>query len=146
MKEIVKEKSLCSIPLLRDIDNSKDKHKTDEVNKVLCYALQVKYLGNVKTTIQAARVIVCERVVVKPKQQKQKDHFLKKTHKEWHNENKERPQSAQWLVQGTIERPSQKSSWRRNTAKSYKLFTEELKQRACENSKTEKLKQLSQAV
>lgn len=51
---------MCSIPLLRDIDNSKDKHKTDEVNKVLCYALQVKYLGNVKTTIQAARVIVCE--------------------------------------------------------------------------------------
>ena len=78
MKEIVKEKSLCSTPLLRDTDNSKDKHKTDEVNIVLCYALQGKYLGNVKTTIQAARVTVCERVVVKPKQQKQKEHFFKR--------------------------------------------------------------------
>ena len=63
------------------------KIETDEVNKTK--ALLEKNQDDAKTIIQASRMLVCERVGVKLKQQKQKEYFWKKRkEKDIENEKK----------------------------------------------------------
>lgn len=54
------------------------KCESNDVNKTLCNVLLGKNLDDIKTIIQASGILVCERVSVKPKLQKQKESFWKK--------------------------------------------------------------------
>lgn len=54
------------------------KCESNDVNKTLCNALLGKNLDDIQTIIQASGILVCERVSVKSKLQKQKESFWKK--------------------------------------------------------------------